>query len=458
MSTTSSIPATTLLPFTGISQYASDFDAALSKAVQVAQIPVTLLQAQDSTVLQQETAMGSLNTDVAALATSLSSLGTLAAGQALGATSSNPSLVSATATGATTAASYTVDSITSIASTASATSTNGFADSSSTPVSSTGLMNLVVGSNNYELSLTANTLVGLTAQINGLGAGVTASILTTSSGNFLSLSANSTGAAAIQLFDDPTGPNTNILTQISPGSNASFSLNGIPDIQASNVVNNVIPGMTFTLLGTTPVTAPVTLSLASDPTQLSSALQNFVTSYNTVQADATAQTGQTGGALVGNTVINQLQSALSQIATYTLNTGTVQSLSDLGITFNGNVLSFNQTTFNALSSQQVSDAFHFIGSATTGLGGLSSNISELSDPITGVIATETAGLKQTDKDLQTQISTKTAQIAALQTSLTLQFEAADALQAELQNQQESVQAALQGVSLVLYGKNETTFL
>jgi flagellar capping protein FliD len=215
--------------------------------------------------------------------------------------------------------------------------------------------------------------------------------------------------------------------------------------------------MTFTLLGTTPITAPVTLSLASDPTQLSSALQNFVTSYNTVQADATAQTGQTGGALVGNTVINQLQSALAQIGTYTLNTGTVQSLSDLGVTFNGNVLSFNQTTFNALSGQQVSDAFHFIGSPTTGLGGLSSNISALSNPITGVIATEAAGLKQTDKDLQTQISAKSTQIAALQTSLTLQFEAADALQAELQNQQESVTAALEGVSLALYGKNETQF-
>lgn len=457
MSTTSSIPATTLLPFTGISQYATDFDAALSKAVQVAQIPVTLLQAQDSTVLQQESAMGSLNSDVAAFVTSLSSLGTLAAGRALGATSSNPSLVSATATGATTAASYTINSITSIASTASATSTNGFADSSSTPVSSTGLMNLVVGSTNYPITLTANTLVGLAGQINGLGAGVTATILTSSSGNFLSLSANSTGAAAIQLFDDPAGANTNILTQTQPGSNASFSLNGIPDIQASNVVNSVIPGMTFTLLGTTPVTAPVTLSLASDPTQLSSALQNFVTSYNTVQADVTAQTGQTGGALVGNSVINQLQRALSQIGSYTLTTGTVQSLSDLGITFNGNVLSFNQTTFNALSSTQVSDAFNFIGSATTGLGGLSSNISELSNPITGVIATETAGLKQTDRDLQTQISAKNTQIAALQKSLTLQFEAADALQAELQNQQESVQAALQGVSLVLYGKNQTTF-
>jgi flagellar hook-associated protein 2 len=462
VSTTSSTaaPATTLLPFTGISQYASDFDAALSKAVQVAQIPVTLLQAQDSTVLQQETAMGSLNTDVAALATSLSALGTLAGNQALGATSSNPSVVTATATGATTAASYTIDSITSIASTASATSTNGFADSSSTPVSSTGLMNLVVGSNNYELTLTANTLVGLTQQINGLGAGVTASILTTSSGNYLSLSANSSGATAIQLFDDPTGADTNILTQTSAdaGSNASFSLNGIPDVQSSNVVNSVIPGLTFTLLGTTPDTAPVTLSLASDPTQLSSALQTFVTNYNTVQADVTAQTGQTGGALVGNTVINQLQTALGQIGSYTLSTGTVQSLSDLGVTFNSSgVLSFNQTTFTALSSQQVSDAFNFLGSATTGFAGLSQNISELSDPITGVIAAESAGLQQTDQSLQAQIATKNAQIAALQTSLTAQFEAADALQAELQNQQEEVSAALQGVSLVLYGKNETQF-
>ena len=455
---TSSSTASPLINFTGISQYASDFQAVLTKAVQVAQNPVTLLQAQDSTVLQQESALGSLHSDVSALATSLQSLGTLAAGQAVAATSSDPSLVGVTATGATSPASYTINSITSIASAASERTTSSYADASSTPVSSVGKVNLVVGSQNYEFSLTTNTLVGLRDQINALGAGVTASILTTSGGNYLSLAANSTGATTLQLFDDPNGANKNLLTGTNQGSGAEFSLNGIDVKQASNVVNSVIPGTTFTLIGTTPSTAPVTLSLASDPTQLSSALQNFVTGYNTVQADVAGQVGQSGGALVGDSSIGQVQSALSQIAAYTSNSGTVQSLADLGITFsNTGVASFNQDTFNALSSTQISDAFKFIGSPTNGLGGLSTNLTQLSDPINGLIATEQAGLKQTDQDLQSQIVTKNSQIAAMQLTLDSQLEAADALQAELQNQQETVGASLQAVSVVLYGKNETQF-
>ena len=63
--------------------------------------------------------------------------------------------------------------------------------------------------------------------------------------------------------------------------------------------------MTFTILGST--SSPVTLSIASDPTQLSSALQDFVTNYNALQTQLAAQTGTSGGALVGDTVINQLQ-------------------------------------------------------------------------------------------------------------------------------------------------------
>ena len=131
------------VPFTGISQYATDYQAELNKAVQVANIPLTQLQARDTTVLAQKTALGSLNSTVADLTASLIALGTLASGLALGATSSNPAAVTATATGATTATSYTINSITTVAAAANETSTGSYTDSTSTPVS-TGTMTLAV--------------------------------------------------------------------------------------------------------------------------------------------------------------------------------------------------------------------------------------------------------------------------------------------------------------------------
>jgi flagellar hook-associated protein 2 len=442
------------IPFTGISQYASDFQAILNKAVEVAQIPVAQLQAQDSTVLQQKSLLGTLNSSVADLATSMQLLGQVASSGALGATSSDASVVSVTNTGSTAATSYTINSITSAATSASERSTGHFADSVSTAVGS-GTFTLEVGSKPYTFSLPTNNLTTLRDQINTLGAGVTASILTTSGGNYLSVTANSTGATTLQLYDGATATGTDLLTGTNQGTNAVFQLNGIDISQPGNAVNSVIPGVTFTILGSSGT--PVTLSVASDPTQLSSALQDFVTNYNTVATQVAVQEGASGGPLGGDTIINQLQTMLNQIASYHTSTGTVQNLSDLGIEFSQTgQASFNQTTFDGLSSTQLTDGLAFVGSATTGLGRFSASLTEFSDPIDGVIQAEESGLTTTDQHLQDQITTLNTHIATMQANLTAQLETADAQQAELQSQQTELSATLQGLSMVLYGKNTSS--
>ena len=452
----------TPITLTGISTYASDFQSILNRAVGIAQIPLTALENSDATVLQEKTDMGTLSGTVATLASSLQALGTLASTQALAASTSNPAVVAATATGATSAASYTINSITSLAAAASETSLHGYADSNSTPVSATGTVKLTIGSKSYVLSLANNTLVGLQNQINGLNAGVTASILTTSGDNYLSLTDNTTGATTLSLTDDPTtgthtGANTPLLTAINQGTNAQFKLNGITVNQSSNTVNSVIPGVTLQLLDTTPSTAPVTVSLATDPTGVASDLQTFVTNFNALQTALAAQSGTAGGSLAGNDMVTGLEGVVNQLVSYNLPSGTVRSLADLGITFNDTTgqATFSQTTFDGLSSTQVADALKFIGSPTTGLAGFAAQFSQYSDPVTGLMTTEVAGYTQTDQDLQSQIGTLTTQINAMQKSLAQQLSAADAQVAQLQSQQNALTASLQGLSLVLYGQNAT---
>src|SRR5579885_740168 len=442
----------TPLTLNGVSQYSSDLQSVLNRAVQIAQIPVVALQNKDSDVLQQETLLASLQGVVSGLGTSLQSLGTLAANQAVGATSSDPSIVSVTNSGIATPASYTIDSITSIAAAASERSLAAYADSASTPVSANGTMKLVVSSNSYEFTLANNNLVSLRDKINSLGAGVTASILTTSGGNYLSISANSTGATVLQLFDDPQGANASWLTSTNQGSDAVFQLNGIGVDQKGNVANNIIPGVTFTLLAKS--ANPVTLSLQSDRAQLSSALQDFVTKYNAVRSALNAQEGPSAGLLRGDMMITQTEDALRQIAAYQAPAGDVKSLADLGIEFDtSGQASFNQTSFDQLSDSQLSSAFSFIGSATSGLGGLSANLQQLGDPIDGLIKTEINGLQTTDQHFQAQIATLTDRITAMQNSLLSRLQAADALLASLQSQQQTLNASLQGLNYVLYGKN-----
>jgi flagellar hook-associated protein 2 len=429
--------------------------AILNRAVQIAQIPITFLQNHDSTVLQQESLLSGIGTAVSNFGNSLTALGTVAKSQALSATSSNTSVVTATATGATSPGTYTIDSVTSTATAASERTQASFADSTSTPVSSTGTLNLVVGSNNYKFTLANNSLVGLRDQINSLGAGVNASILTTSGGNYLSISANATGASTLQLFDDPDGSNTNLLTNTNQGSNAVFSLNGIPISQPGNVVNSVVPGVTFTITGQSP--SPATISLASDASQLSGALQTFVDNYNSLSTQLQGQVGPSGGLLSGDTIVGQLQDLQRQITSYTGTSGSIKSLANLGIEFSSTgVASFNQNTFSQLSSTQISDAFSYIGSATTGLAGFSQQVNGFTDPVSGLIADEQKGLSNTDKDIQNQIATLQTRANLMQSNLQRQLAAADSLLAGLESQQNTLTASLQGLSLVLYGQNPTS--
>lgn len=433
-------------------QYATDFQNILNKAVQTSSVPLSILQAKDTAVLAHKTALGSLASTVNDFSDSLASLGSLANGQALGATSSNSAAVTVSNSGATVAASYTINSVTSAATTASETSLISYA--AATNVSASGGMELMVGTKKFDFTLTNNDLQGLADKINGLsGAGVTASILTTAGGNYLSLQATSTGAAAIQLHADPAGANTNMMSSTNPGTNAVFSLNGISINQASNTVNNVIPGMTFKIVAAT--TAPVTLSLASDSTQLTSRLSDMVTKYNAVVSAVNAQSGRLAGALSGDTVIQQLRTALARFTSYTNGSSGIKSLADLGVTFNtaNGAATFDPSVVGAMSTTQVTAALKYAAASTTGLGGFSKTFGQLSDPISGVIQIEIAGDNSSDSHLQDQISTTTARINSMQAALAKQIEAADALESAYESQQTTLKASLQGLNLVLYGKS-----
>jgi flagellar hook-associated protein 2 len=458
----------------GVSQYSSDLQNVLNRAVGIAQIPITRLQNSDATVLSKEGLLGQLQTAVQSVATDLSSLGSVASSEALSANSSDNTVISATDSGATSPASYTIDSVTSMAAAANETSLTSYTDSTTIPVSTTGSMELVVGSKNYSIPLTSatNNLNGLASAINSLNAGVTASVLTTSKGNYLSVSAGATGATTLQVVDNPSsitnpgGTNTQWLSAKNQGTDAVFELNGITVKQPSNTVNDVIPGITFNILGTS--NTPTTLSLASDPTQLTSALQTFVGDYNSLRTALNAQEGPAAGALSGDTSIVQLEGAMRRLTAYTSassgssspgnpSTSSIQSLSDLGITFASNgQASLDPSVVGGLSDSQLAGALKFVGSATSGLGGLSTTFQQFSDPTSGLLQTEAKGLATTDQSLQSQITTLTSRLTVMQDNLASQLSSADALIAELQSQQTTVTASLQGLNVVLYGKNTST--
>ncbi len=555
-SAANSASTTAPLYFTGLSQFSSDFQSIIQRAVQIADIPVQNLQNEQATNSAEENALTALEPTVTALGDDVINLGTLASTQGLSATSSDSGVVSVVNTGATAPATFTVSDISSLASAASETSLAGYA--STDTINSSGLVNLVIGSNTYLLNLTGagdNNIAGLAQAINSAGAGVSASVLTSGTTGYLSVSANNTGATTLQLnnasptdlvsstgtgtetssqtyadettatvsatgqvqlvvgsqdyylnisasnnlegvvaaingadtgvtasitgssgayslsLTDASGPTTiqlndlqngtDLLTDSNQGTNATFSVGGIPNpiTESSNTITDVIPGISFTLLNTTPASgagSSVTLSLASDPAQLSNALQTFVTDYNTLASAVESQQGQNAGPLQGNLIINEISGAMQDLVTYwNPNSTGIQSLSDLGVTFSSTgtgQMSFDSSTFNALSDSQISSAFQFLGSASSGFAALASNFTQLTDPITGMIQAQISGYETTNTELSDQITTAQAYATEVQQNATSQAEAADALVAQLESEQNIVDSSVQSVNYALYGR------
>jgi len=464
--------AITPLSFTGISQFSNDFQTILTRAVSIAQLPITALQNQQSNLLQEKQLSTNFESAVSALAASVTTLGALGVSQAMGATSSDTSKVTIASASATTAASYSITYITSVAAAASETSAIGYASSTATPVSSNGTVKLVVGGNfaQFTLGVGQNNLAGLRDAINAAGLGVTASVLTTGTGltpNYLSVSSNTTGQTALQLIDDPDGVPAQLLTSTNQGANAVFKLNGVDVVSPSNLINNVVSGVSFNIVAKTDPLQPlqaVTLSLAADPTQISSALQDFVAKYNAVSAQVNAQIGPAAGLLSGNSLIYQTQSMLRGLVNYN-GSGTIKSLADLGVELDSTgKMTFNQTTtdpsrhiaFNSLSSGQITAAFSFFGSASTGFGHLSAKLTQISDPITGLIRVQQDQWDAADKRISAQVSILTNRINSMQKGLAAQLQAADVLIASLNSQQQMLNATLQGASFAAFGPPATS--
>ncbi len=361
------------LTFTGISQYSQDFQTILQRVTTIASFPLNQLKNEQSDIAVKRQLTSELSSSVKLLGDRIKTLRDVAANRAVSATSSNSSKLTVDSVNTDTLTTYNITDVTSTAKAASETSSAAYADSNVTQVSATGNVRLTVGSTDYNISLAGgkNNLVGLRDKINTLGAGVTATILTVDGAtNYLSVTANTAGAKALSLKDDPDGANTNLLTSTNQGSNLSFKLNGVPVSRTSNQVNDLIPGVTFSLKSTTAVDETLSIGLSSDRSKLSSAISGFVDAYNAVQNKVTAQVGKTAGLLSGDYLVREAQDILRKTSSFSIAEGTVKNFSDLGITFaSSGAVSFDFTEFNSLNETKLRDSFSFFKD-NTGLGSL----------------------------------------------------------------------------------------
>ncbi len=178
--------------------------------------------------------------------------------------------------------------------------------------------------------------------INGLGQGVTASLLNDGTGQRLSLVAGQ-GGTANELLIDTT--NTSLLLQEVASARDALLLYGTSDSaggvlisSSTNVFEDVVEGINLTINDGT--LQPVTVSVTSSSTALVSAVKEFVAAFNSLRDaldEATSFNADdlTTGILFGTREALRVESDLARILTSRFfGVGEIQSLKEIGISLN----------------------------------------------------------------------------------------------------------------------------
>jgi flagellar hook-associated protein 2 len=414
-----------------------DVSLLVQAAMSNQQAELQLLQGQQTTLANQQTALTSFQTDVETLQTAAFALtDPVSSLTQMAATTSDSSVLTASAVTGATGGSYSVV-VNNLATTSSYYSA---ALASSTTTLPNGTLSISVGGATavpIAVNNSNNTLSGLATAINNANIGVTANVITDATGSRLSIVSNTSGAPGDLTVTATSG--LPAMTKAVTGVNASLTLNNIPIQSTTNTVTTAINGVTLNLTNANP-NETVTLNVGPDVTSAENAINSFVSAYNTVVGDLNTQfavdpsTGAAGPLASDSTVSLTQSQILSSAAFAMTGNGNINSLADLGISFNNDgTLSVDSGALtSALTANFASVQNLFQATAPGSFGAnLSQSLTAVADPITGSIAQDLTGLQQTQNDLTGQITDFQSQMSDLQTSLTQQYDQVDTTLQEL---------------------------
>lgn len=150
--------------FTGTSDYSQDLQNVITRAVEIASLPITLLTDQQTALSGQATELGTLNTDFTAVQTSIQAIQDALGGSGMNTTVSDPSVASVTVGDGAVQGAYSIDvsSIGAYATSLSSQTWNAAAD----PSGQATTYNLVVGGNTYSFTPSDNSAATVASTIN----------------------------------------------------------------------------------------------------------------------------------------------------------------------------------------------------------------------------------------------------------------------------------------------------
>lgn len=421
--------------FNGTSQYAQDLQNALTRAVQIASMPITQLNNQESLLTEQQAAYQSLQGKIADVNTAVEGILSALGSSSYSANNSNPAAATAVITTGALEGTYVLN-VTNAGSSTEAMSDGGLTtvtDPTSQNIYSGTSFTLSVNGVDTTINLTTSSLNAMATAINQANAGVEATVINIGSPSAadyrLSLESTATENVPIDLTASDSTP---LMTVQTPGSEASYTVNGQPAGGITSTSQNVTiaPGINVTLQAA----GSTTLTVSRSDSALSTALGTLVTAYNDAMTELAQYHGQNGGVLEGQSEVYDVESSLRSLIDYSGGTGTATSLIGLGLSFDDTgQLSFDSSV---LDSASMSDVSSFFGDGTEAgfIQNASNVLSSIDDPVTGTLTASLSSISTEMQNTQTEIDNDQQQVTTLQDNLTTQMATADANIAMLEQQ------------------------
>ncbi|MEI9977511.1 MAG: flagellar filament capping protein FliD [Edaphobacter sp.] len=318
---------------------------------------LTALQAQD-------TVLSALGNDLSTLTTSLQALtdfdGVFSEKQG---SSSNTDLLSLTSANTTASAGSHTIVINSLAQTSSEVS-SAISDPNDTL---SGSLTIQGTTFNVDSGDNDTTLASLASTINSAGIGVSASVITDSSGSRLSLVSGTSGAAGdLSVSGSLSGASSGAISFSSSqdGKDASLTVDGVSITSSSNTVSNAIPGVTFQLLGASTGT-PIQVEIRNDNTDIETAVGKFVSAYNAVINDINGQEKNDSSGnpepLFGSSTLALIQSQVTGALFAGSASGAISNITQLGIGLNDDgTLTLDADTLDSALNSNFSDVTGFL--------------------------------------------------------------------------------------------------
>jgi flagellar hook-associated protein 2 len=401
--------------------------------------PIAAMEITKGGLEFKRTAYQELNTLLGTLETAAEALDSPSEFGSFGATSSQETNISATASGAAVAGNYDV-SVVRLAENSMHLS-RGFATSASLMADGAASITIAGTTTAFQIDTASgnNTLAGLASYINDNVIGATAYVLDTGVGAApfnLVINSDASGVAnGVNLTYTQQGAGTDPGFQLANAAvDAEMDFGGLTVQKPTNTVTDLLPGLTLELQG--PTTGPARISVSADPSAMADSVETFVDAYNGVMDFIVEQRGTAdseGGALATDSTLRAIERRLANVISGSFATGAVTGLNELGIgTAQDGSLEFDRTDFETAVSDHYSDVMTMLSGPTGLFASMTTVASAVTDPVTGLLDPRIDGLSTEIDDMELRIEVQEARLVVEEARLRAQFTALELIMADYQ--------------------------